>query len=241
MNTYVQTNKNDFLLYDFPYNYKDLERNNSSTMFDDDPFFLQHLPPGRTNIEYGFQAKVKAPSELKATIIPDDKNISSEKCFSALPESGADSSKEENDSDTIAAVHENIIDIFRDGQNVAFEAGMESNFGLRMEALIIRYSEYVINILFEFLNDNKIDIELLAETLRVIGFCKNASTRTSRFNLLIASLKHSSPIIRDSAALGLADMDNSKAIPYLHEAIRKEPYSILQNDFAQIIEELGVS
>ena len=128
--------------------------------------------------------------------------------------------------------------IFDAGKNEQFEDGMRSDFSKAIERLIKNYQDNAVAALAEFLASNKIDSDLLCETLRTIGKFNDDKTALIRFQILISFLSHASPFIRDCAGLALYDIESPNAIPYIKQAVDKEPYQSLKRDFEKIIDAL---
>jgi hypothetical protein len=128
--------------------------------------------------------------------------------------------------------------IFEVGKNEQFEDGMKSKFSFAIENIIRNYQDHAIEMLSEFLTSNKIDSDLLCETLRTLGNLHDDETELIRFQILIPFLSHASPFIRDCTGLALYDLESPNAIPYIRKAIDKEPYQSLKMDFNKIINEL---
>jgi len=139
-----------------------------------------------------------------------------------------------------AVLSNRVKEIFRDGESEIFEAGMESLFSRRLSLMINQFGLLTLKTIKDLLADKQTNTELLAEVMRTIGRNTDTFTKNRRFRILIEGLSHTSPIIRDSASLGLCDMENAQAIPYLRDAIKREAYESLKTDFEQIIEDLGV-
>lgn len=128
--------------------------------------------------------------------------------------------------------------IFEAGKNEQFEDGMKSDFSVAIENIIKNYQDHAIEMLSEFLTSNKIDSDLLCETLRTLGNLQDDETEQIRFQILIPYLSHTSPFIRDCTGLALYDLESPNAIPYIRKAIDKELYQSLKMDFKKIINEL---
>ena len=128
--------------------------------------------------------------------------------------------------------------IFEAGKNEQFEDGMKSDFSVAIENIIKNYQDHAIEMLSEFLTSNKIDSDLLCETLRTLGNSQDDETEQIRFQILIPYLSHTSPFIRDCTGLALYDLESPNAIPYIRKAIDKELYQSLKMDFKKIINEL---
>jgi hypothetical protein len=131
-----------------------------------------------------------------------------------------------------------IRTIFEVGKNEQFEDGMKSNFSFAIENIIRNYQNNAIEMLSEFLASNKIDSDLLCETLRTLGNLHDDETELIRFQILIPYLSHASPFIRDCTGLALYDLKSPNAILYIKKAIDKEPYQSLKKDFKKILSEL---
>jgi len=176
------------------------------------------------------------------TLIFDEANASSTEGFlRAETLSGLNSSVEDGAGIVDSTVISNgVKKIFRAGESEIFEAGMESSFSRRLSLMINQFGLLALKTIKDLLADKQTNAELLAEVMRTIGRNTDISTKNRRFRILIEGLNHTSPIIRDSASLGLCDMEDLQAIPYLRDAIKRETYESLKNDFEQIIEDFGV-
>ncbi len=173
-------------------------------------------------------------------VIAGDNASSDEGYLPALNPFGLSSSLEDETGFVESAViNERVIQIFRDSEHELFEAGMESLFSRRLHTMIYQFGHLTLKALNDLLANRQTNQELLAETMRTVGRSADKFTENLRFRFLVEGLNHPSPIIRDSAALGLCDMEDPRAIPFLQEAIKKEKYDSLKGDFEQIIEELG--
>ena len=116
---------------------------------------------------------------------------------------------------------------------------MDSIFSQRLNFMINYFGVLPLKALNNLLSNKQTNIELLSETMRAVGGNADIKTKNLRFRFLIEGLNHTSAIIRDSASLGLCDMEDPRAIPYLEDAISREKYDSLKNDYKQIIEDLG--
>jgi len=128
--------------------------------------------------------------------------------------------------------------IFRENAGEIFESGMDNEVRTKIRAMLVNYGTQTISALKECLADNRTDVEIISEALRAVGLLDDSRTRKNRLDLLIMALNHSSPIVRDSAALGLSDLGAPETIPYLKNAIRSEPIQSLRDDMIAILEEL---
>jgi HEAT repeats len=119
---------------------------------------------------------------------------------------------------------------FEDGVSNAFSEGIDyivKVFGIEgVEALEVSLVS----------TDN---VSCVAEALRTLGLIDDAKTAERRLRTLVKLLKHSSAIVRDAAAIGLAYLDDHRAIPAINEAIETEPLSFLRRDMEAIREQLA--
>ena len=176
-----------------------------------------------------------------ADLIIDETNASSvDEFFPAVDLTELSTSEEkDSDIDRLTFVSEKVREIFCDGESEIFKAGMDSIFSQRIDSIINFFSALPLKALSDLLSNRQTSIELLSETMRTVGRNTDIKTKNLRFRFLIEGLNHTSAIIRDSASLGLYDMEDPQAIPYLKDAISREKYDSLKNDYKQIIEDLG--
>ncbi|MFH1563086.1 MAG: hypothetical protein ABIF11_06700 [Nitrospirota bacterium] len=190
-------------------------------------------------IHHKFRPYLK--NEDYAGLIIEETNASSvDGFFPAVDLTELSSSKENgSDIDRLTFISERVKEIFCDGESEIFKAGMDSIFSQRLNLMINYSGVLTLKALNDLLSNRQTNIELLSETMRTVGRNADIKTKNLRFRFLIEGLNHTSAIIRDSASLGLCDMEDPHAIPYLEDAISREKYDSLKNDYKQIIEDLG--
>ncbi|RMF82800.1 MAG: HEAT repeat domain-containing protein [Chloroflexi bacterium] len=145
------------------------------------------------------------------------------------------SAREREYQTSIVVEYQNLFSIARDEY---FEDGIESDFSTELAKLFQRDGHQAVDIIANLLNDKHVNPEVVGETLRCIGEIENADTHLQRRLLLENSLRHSSPIVRDRAGLGLASMDDPAAIPALEQAIAREQIVQLREDLQQVLDQL---
>jgi len=128
--------------------------------------------------------------------------------------------------------------IFQRGVEERFEDGMESQFAKDLESLVKTIGSYSTKVLASLMEEGSTSPAVLAETMRWIGRAEELLPISSRLSLLEKALSSNFAIVRDSAALGLASMDDIAAIPSLERAISSEPMSELKADMQQVLEQL---
>ena len=136
-------------------------------------------------------------------------------------------------------VDEGFEALFESAKEQIFEDGMESEFSTGLISLIQKYGNDAIMVLTQIVVDEKADAEVTSEALRWLGQFKDSTTYSYRLWLLERSLRCSSERVRDSAALGLAYLDDPNAIPYLKRAIEEEQIGELRMDMEQALGQLG--
>jgi len=129
--------------------------------------------------------------------------------------------------------------IFHYGTYEDLESGRDSIFSVRLENALKKYGNEAIDLIKEFIEENRFNVEILSYSLRIIGDFKNQQFIDKQLEILAFALKHPSPIIRDSSALGFIDLGYTGAIEFLKDAMKNEKYSMLKKDYEQAIYELG--
>jgi HEAT repeat protein len=119
-----------------------------------------------------------------------------------------------------------------------FEDGIESEFSKGLMALIKKYENDALAELAYFIVYEKVSTEVAAEALRWLGLMDHLLSYHWRLWLLERSLNSRSARIRDGAVLGLSFLDDPDAIPYLRQAVDREPVKELRADMEQVIVQL---
>ena len=116
-----------------------------------------------------------------------------------------------------------------------FEDGMENDFIKRLRFCILRHGIKAVHAIAKIIVGRRANPQVISEALRWLGCISHPESYQSRLFLLEQSLGDPSRWIRDGAALGLASMNDVHAIPYLHEAIKREKIQDLQEDLQTIL------
>jgi len=119
-----------------------------------------------------------------------------------------------------------------------FETGVESRFSKGLQRLYKHNPIMVLQLLQMKLMDNDINPEVLAEILQWASRPEAGDLRSRHLNLLSRGLDHLSPLVRDSAALALAYLDEEAAIVHLQTAIAKEEVTELRQDLEDLLHSL---
>jgi hypothetical protein len=130
--------------------------------------------------------------------------------------------------------------LFALGKVEIFEGGMDSRFSQYLYRLIDEYGDNAIASLSEKItrdSDNLAPV-VAGQTLKLLGEIENQHLRSWIFAALIKGLKSKYVDVKDGAILGLASLDDPKAIPHLEAAIEHEQNRELREDMEQVLEQL---
>lgn len=150
---------------------------------------------------------------------------------------------EESSDDAIIVIDyelltEEIYTLFSESIGTAFQDGIYSKFSTELCKLIENYGNELIHTLRELIITNKLDLELISESLRWIGDIDDDMTKDERLKLLTFCLKHESLIVRDGAMIGLDIMGDSISISYIRDAMEKEDNSFLKKYMSEVLKDL---
>jgi hypothetical protein len=133
---------------------------------------------------------------------------------------------------------EQLRRLIRASEDELFEDGMESEFSRSLVRFVRIYGEWTIDALTNLIVSEEINPAVAAEALRWLGKIDHPSSYHKRLWLLEKSLGARSHYVRDAAVLGLASMDDPRAIPYLEAAILVESVEELREDMEQVLVQL---
>lgn len=128
--------------------------------------------------------------------------------------------------------------LFEAAAGEIFEDGIESRFSQGLVSLITSLGNAAVKSVADIIISGHANSEVSSEALRWIGRLDNPQSSSNRLWLLESCLNCGSAKIRDGAILGLASMDNPKAIPYIKNAMEREHLSELKKDMQQVIDQL---
>ncbi len=131
-----------------------------------------------------------------------------------------------------------ILNLLDNAKAETFEYGIESEFAKKIDLWIYKYGDMVIEVLQRLVFQDDADTDVGCEALRVIGRAEHETSHISRLKLLQRGIFSSVPQIRNGSALGLAYLDDPKAIPFLMQAIEREKINWLKKYFQQVIDQL---
>jgi hypothetical protein len=119
-----------------------------------------------------------------------------------------------------------------------FEDGFESPFSRNLIRFVEVSGNRGLRALAHLIITQQIGAVLAGETLMLLGGLEDPRTYFARLDLLEHALSHPSRYVRDGAALGLADLANPHAVPFLRRAIEKEQMHLLRRNLLQVLHHL---
>lgn len=131
-----------------------------------------------------------------------------------------------------------IQKIANDSVDEVFIDGMESDFSRRLTVTLESYGKPAVGALERLIELDSSNVELVGEILRQVGEIEDLNTHQERLTLLTRNLDAPDPRIRDAAALGLASLDDPKAIDDLLEAWDRERYPQLKGNLRMVLDQL---
>ena len=151
--------------------------------------------------------------------------------------SGALSATETMFSET-TYLRSKVSEAFADASEEVFEEGVESTFSRRLASLLGAHDIAVVAEVERLLASGEADVEIIGETLRLLGSVQDSKSQRYRRTVLETHLRSASARIRYAAALGLAEMDDPEAVPALVEAIGQEEHGKLRWHFRLVLDQL---
>lgn len=144
-------------------------------------------------------------------------------------------------SSTILALdQENLLrnkieSLFTSYSQEDFEDGMENEFVDELRAYIFRYGTKSVDVIANIIARNIAKPQIVFEALRWLGHIAHQESYQVRLFLLEKSLLNPSRWVRDGAALGLAAFRDDHSIPFLRDAITREPIHDLREDMEDVL------
>lgn len=128
--------------------------------------------------------------------------------------------------------------LFSAAQEEQYEAGMESQFTRNLQQLYESNPEIVLQSLKARFESNIGNSGVLSKTLEWVSHLEGSTFSSDIVSVLLTGLNHSSPLVRDAAALGFAYFDERVAIGYIKQAIEKEDVPELREDLEDLVQSL---
>ena len=120
-----------------------------------------------------------------------------------------------------------------------FEDGVENELCAAIPRLIGRFGPAAVEATARLYLEEAMAVDVLAEVLRWLGRVEHEPSRDARFWFLIYCLRDDSPAVRSAAALGLASLEDTRAVPYLRRQAHTEPIDLLGRRLEKVANELA--
>jgi len=129
--------------------------------------------------------------------------------------------------------------LIRMARDERFEDGMDSNFSVGLRVLFRDHSIAFAHALDDRFKRAGIRPRVLAELAYTLGRIRDDATSDWRLAVLVDFLNSSTPSVRDAGAVGLAYLDDKRAVKYLREAIGREPVGSFREDLCAVLEQVA--
>ena len=136
------------------------------------------------------------------------------------------------------AVLDMIESLFDDAKREIFADGMDSTYTNKLRYIITHYGNISIGSLEQSLLSDNSNIEIIEESLRLVGNIDDDITYNCRLEFLKHMLKSSNVRIRDAALIGLEAMDDPSAIDNIEKAIDCEKSQIVKANLEMTLKQL---
>ena len=133
---------------------------------------------------------------------------------------------------------ERVKVLFQAAKEEFFEDGMESEFSRELAALVTKYGDFAITSIAPFILNERVSTDIGSEALGSLARIDHPRSHRFRKQLTESSLKSKSVQIRDSASLALATLDEPSSVPFLRDAIKREPCEELRQNMRSVLARL---
>lgn len=140
------------------------------------------------------------------------------------------------------ALHEAELEVARlarNAQSEIFEDGIDNEVSASIEALIARFGSSLVDAISAQYLFGQLPRNVMAECLRWLGRVDHPLSRNSRFWFLVYCLRDDDSTVRSASALGLASLEEVRAVPYLNRAAESEPIDLLKARIGKVADELA--
>lgn len=127
-------------------------------------------------------------------------------------------------------VWQSVLNIFDSYQHEDFDTDIAYEFTNALEKLIRTDGKPAVRSIVDLIKKQVLNGDIVSETLKALGRIEDQNTKHERYELLIASTKNDSVIIRDGAVSGLSYLDDKRALPQLRMLYENEKIPMLKNN-----------
>lgn len=117
----------------------------------------------------------------------------------------------------------------------------DTQFRRQLELFVRGYGKSAVDVLADLIVNPKADPMAASKVLEALGASYDAATFPGRFRLLEQGLNSPNAVIRYGAAVGLASLQDARALPALRSAVERETGQELRAVLYQVITFLDAS
>jgi hypothetical protein len=128
--------------------------------------------------------------------------------------------------------------IFLEAEDVTFEDGIESSFSRKVQTIVRIYGNDAVSAIDSLIRLGRANAEIAEELMRQVGLIEDPPTLNARLKLLLGHLESPDPRIIDAASLGIAHLDDPRAIEGLGAAMQRERSPLLKRNLNLVLEQL---
>ncbi len=140
---------------------------------------------------------------------------------------------------TVRHLERRFHTLFEDSREEILESGFESMFSRSLSSELIRHGPPFVEVLSRVLSTlDRQDTEPAIAALHLMGRINHPLSHDARLNLLVRALRSPFARVRDGAGVGLALLNDARAIPSLRVAISQEQVGDLREDLSQVLAQL---
>lgn len=136
-------------------------------------------------------------------------------------------------------VRQRFDQVCESARDEVFEIGFLSQLSKNLQKIYEQHPFEVLSFVKEKLVSNQTDVEIVSELLWWVSRQESLWVRSLVVEILAAGLLHSSALVRDTAANGIADVDEEVAIKHIQQAIIREQVPELRADMQGLVRTLG--
>lgn len=131
-----------------------------------------------------------------------------------------------------------VKDAFDHARSIQFENGMDNEFRRQLINIISDYEAAGVEAIRDLVDNRSTDPEVASMALRYLGAIDHPATYRQRLFVLLHTLKHRLPIVRDGAVLGLDFLGEPEAINDLASALNNEHDIDVREDMQAVLAQL---
>ncbi len=177
----------------------------------------------------------RTSTQVRNAVIPITGSINSHAKYSSLEV------KAQSTGDKVVPtldVFENIWESFRTARAEDLEDAMDSQFESDLRRQIKAHGNEAIRAMANLIVGNLTNTTVSAHALKVLGRLHDSRTHMFRRWLLVRALGCRNAHLRDASGLGLASLDDPKAIPAVREALLSESIPMVREGLELVLEQL---